>query len=450
MISAAHAGTSRSLLLARLAEARRRTDALFALVPPSRMLERPIAERHRFVFYLGHLEAFDWNLLGARIEDRRQPSELDKLFAFGIDPLGSHLPSEDASEWPDIARIRTYCKDVRHTLDALLPHALDAERFGEPNDDDAPSTAFLMDVAIEHRLMHAETLAYMINQSSAARRIRHTTPAPPVERRLDIVRIPAGATTLGIDRDASRAFAWDNEHDAHRVAVPEFGISRCMVSNGEYLAFVAAGGYDARECWSEADWQWREQHAVTHPAFWVELDRRWYYRSMTELIPLPLDWPVYVSHAEASAYARWAGLALPTEAQWHRAAYGAPDSDGCEGEERAYPWGAAAPDARRGNFDFRSWEPRSVEAHRDGDSAFGVRGLLGNGWEWTSTPFAPFPGFRPFPFYPGYSADFFDGRHYVVKGGSALTAAPLLRRSFRNWFQPHYPYVYAGFRCVAN
>ena len=449
MISAVHAGSSRSLLLARFAEARRRTDALFAMVPPSRMLERPIAERHRFAFYLGHLEAFERNLLGGRGDGQGSASELDALFAFGIDPLGGNLPSEAASEWPDIARIRAYNQDVRRSLDELLPHALDAERFGEPSRDGAPGTAFLMDVAIEHRLMHAETLAYMINQSAAPRRIRRTTPVAPVIRNQDLVRIPAGAATLGIDRDA-RTFAWDNEHDAHRVAVPEFGISRCMVSNGEYLAFVEAGGYAARECWTDADWQWREDQGVTHPAFWVHLDRRWYYRSLTELIPLPLDWPVYVSHAEASAYARWAGLALPTEAQWHRAAYGVPDAAGRAGVERAYPWGAAAPDARRGNFDFRSWEPRSVDAHADGDSAFGVRGMLGNGWEWTSTPFAPFPGFRAFAFYAGYSADFFDGRHYVVKGGSALTAAPLLRRSFRNWFQPHYPYVYAGFRCVAN
>jgi len=83
-------------------------------------------------------------------------------------------------------------------------------------------------------------------------------------------------------------------------------------------------------------------------------------------------------------------------------------------------------------------------------SAFGIANLLGNGWEWTSTVFAPFPGFEPFPFYPGYSANFFDGKHYVAKGGSARTAARLLRRSFRNWFQAHYPYVYAGFRCVAH
>ena len=166
---------------------------------------------------------------------------------------------------------------------------------------------------------------------------------------------------------------------------------------------------------------------------------------MTELIPLPLEWPVYVSHAEASAYARWAGLALPTEAQWHRAAYGTPD-----GSERAYPWGNAAPEARRGNFDFRAWEPRSVDAHRDGDSAFGVRGLARQRLGMDVDAVRAVRRFRSQPFYPGYSADFFDGSHYVLKGGSPLTAAPMLRRSFRNWFQPHYPYLYAGFRCVAN
>lgn len=166
---------------------------------------------------------------------------------------------------------------------------------------------------------------------------------------------------------------------------------------------------------------------------------------MFEEIPLPLDWPVYVSHAEASAYARWANKSLPSEAQWHRAAYGDPP-----GTERAYPWGNDEGIEGRGNFHSFRWDPSAVHAFAENISAFGVAGLLGNGWEWTSTEFTPFPGFAPFAFYPGYSADFFDGRHFVLKGGSARTAGPLLRRSFRNWFQPHYQHVYAGFRCVSG
>lgn len=152
---------------------------------------------------------------------------------------------------------------------------------------------------------------------------------------------------------------------------------------------------------------------------------------MFEEVPLPLDWPVYVSHANATAYAEWAGKSLPTEAQFHRAASGIP-----------------APDT--GNFDFKQWTPAPVHAHPQGRSEFGVHDLVGNGWEWTSTTLGPFPGFERFSFYPGYSADFFDGTHFVLKGGSPRTAVCLLRPSFRNWFQPDYPYIYAIFRCVEN
>jgi formylglycine-generating enzyme required for sulfatase activity len=142
---------------------------------------------------------------------------------------------------------------------------------------------------------------------------------------------------------------------------------------------------------------------------------------------------VYVSHAEASAYARWSGKALPTEAQYQRAAFGSPG-------------GSDAGSLPPGNFNFRSWSPMPVGSFAP--SAFGVFDLVGNGWEWTSTPFAPFEGFEAFSFYPGYSADFFDGKHFILKGASPRTSASLARQSFRNWFQPHYPNIYATFRCV--
>jgi formylglycine-generating enzyme required for sulfatase activity len=162
-------------------------------------------------------------------------------------------------------------------------------------------------------------------------------------------------------------------------------------------------------------------------------------------IPLPLNAPVYVTHAEATAYAHWAGKKLLTEEQFHRAAY-----ETQAGSERPYPWGSAAPDKARGNFDFHHWDPVDVDANPAGDSASGVAQLVGNGWEWTATKFGPFPGFQPLPFYPGYSQNFFDEEHYVMKGGSPVTAACMLRRSFRNWFRPNYPYVYASFRVVEN
>jgi iron(II)-dependent oxidoreductase len=152
-----------------------------------------------------------------------------------------------------------------------------------------------------------------------------------------------------------------------------------------------------------------------------------------------------VSHAEAAAFARWKGARLPSEAEFHRAAFGSP-----AGDERAFPWGNAQPDERHGNFDLRHWDPMPVGSYPGGVSAWGVHDLIGNGWEWTSTIFAPFPGFTPTPAYPRYSADFFDGGHYVMKGASPATAAELVRRSWRNWFRPRYPYPYATFRCVRS
>jgi ergothioneine biosynthesis protein EgtB len=260
-----------------------------------------------------------------------------------------------------------------------------------------------------------------------------------------MVEIPAGSATLGLLRSNAKMFGWDNEYEAHTVAVPAFSIDQYEVTNREYLQFMEAGGYQNRLLWSEADWNWKTQQDISHPVFWNRVNGDWHYRTMFEDVPLPLDWPVYVSHAEASAFARWVRKDLPTEAQWHRAAYGTP-----EGPERPYPWGADAPSRRLGNFDFERWDPTPVGAFPHGQSAFGVADLIGNGWEWTATAFGPFSGFEAFSFYPGYSANFFDGQHYVMKGGSPRTAACMLRRSFRNWFQPHYQYVYAGFRCVRN
>jgi formylglycine-generating enzyme required for sulfatase activity len=161
---------------------------------------------------------------------------------------------------------------------------------------------------------------------------------------------------------------------------------------------------------------------------------------MFEEIPLPPDWPAYVSQAEASAYAAWKGRRVMTEPEFHRAAYGSPAG------ERAQPWGDAPADATRGHFDFAGFDPVPVGSCPAGASAWGIHDLVGNGWEWTSTIFAPFAGFTPMPSYPEYSAEFFDGLHYVMKGASPATANELVRRSFRNWFRGNYPYVYAKFR----
>jgi ergothioneine biosynthesis protein EgtB len=285
-----------------------------------------------------------------------------------------------------------------------------------------------------HRLPHAHKhrpadLTYELTDPSVTR---------------DTAYIPAGSVTLGADQGGGR-FGWDNEFGPTRVEVPGFDIDVHNVTNRDYLEFVEADGYQRRELWSDADWAWLQSERVEFPTFWLRDDGGWSWHGMFEDLPLPLSWPVYVSQAEASAFARWNGRRLPTEAEYHRAAFGAPG-----GTDRAYPWGNEPPHPSRGNFDFTSWEPVPAGARPAGASAWGVQDLIGNGWEWTSTVFAPFPGFSPMASYPEYSAEFFDGQHYVIKGGSPATARELVRASFRNWFRPNYPFVYAAFRTAAS
>ncbi|HYM79905.1 MAG TPA: SUMF1/EgtB/PvdO family nonheme iron enzyme [Candidatus Limnocylindria bacterium] len=427
---------TRQGLMARLTDARRQSDALFGVLSPEGLLERPIPERHRLIFYLGHLEAFDWNLLSRALEIPAFQPSLDQLFAFGIDPTDGGLPNEPASAWPPEAAVREYSRRAREAIDQGL-ESVDRSDPRLQND-------VLIHVAIEHRLMHLETLAYLLHRMPYAlkRAPKAADLTPPAgAMQAGRVRIPAGRATLGLPRNGG--FGWDNEFEEHTVEVPGFGIDVTPITNGEYLEFMRAGGYENRELWSDAAWEWKAREGVSHPGFWVPRDGGFAYRGMFGEQLLALDWPVYVSHAEASAYARWAGRTLPTEAQFHRAACGTP-----AGEERRYPWGNEPPEPHHGNFDSQRWDPAPVGSYPAGRSAFGVADLLGNGWEWTASRFGPFPGFVPFPFYRGYSADFFDGKHFVMKGGSARTAACMVRRSFRNWFQPHYPYVYAGFRLV--
>ncbi len=436
MLVAQERASGTQSLLQRIVEARRQSDSLFEIVRPEFLYERPIPERHRIIFYIGHLEAFDWNLLSERAFHLKNfHPDFDRLFAFGIDPVGSGLPSDKPADWPTINAVRAYVRETRSALDDKLA-TLSFEGGSE--------LPRLLNVAIEHRLMHVETLAYMLHQLPLSQKIPQPDPSAsailPVIHRM--IAVPEGQATLGLPRSGEE-FGWDNEFEQHTEFVPAFQIDQYMVTNQQYLDFISDGGYERREFWRDTDWEWKTGHSISHPAFWKRVGDRWVYRNMFEEIPLPADWPVYVSQAEASAFARWAGKSLPTESEWHRAAYGSVD-----GRERLYPWGDEPPSTQHGNFDFARWSPAPINAFPDGRSAFGVEGMLGNGWEWTSTPFSPFPGFEKFPFYPGYSADFFDGKHFVIKGGSARTAACMLRPTFRNWFQSHYQYVYAGFRCV--
>ena len=420
---------------------RRRSRAIFDLVADEAYYKRPIAQRHPLVFYEGHLPAFSFNTLVNR--GLGQPSideRLQSLFARGIDPSESDHKSGNAVHWPERSDVRQFADEADRRVIAALTHA-DLDQPGHPLLDRAEA-AFAI---LEHEAMHQETLLYMWHRLPFEQKRKPSGYEPRVNGMVpssDWVDVDAGRAVLGIDRHAV-PFGWDNEHPGYTVDVPAFSIQRHNVTNAVFAEFVDAGGYSDARWWRPEDYVWMQAEGITHPQFWMQVDGEFFWRGMFDRLLLPPSWPVYVSQAEASAYARWRAARLPSEAEFQRAAFGTPD-----GDVRQHPWGNDRPEEKRGVFDFAAWDPEPAGTHPAGQSAWGVEDLVGNGWEWTSTVFGPFPGFRPMPSYPEYSADFFDGEHFVMKGASPATAQELLRPTFRNWFRARYPYVYATFRCV--
>src|ERR1700686_4420139 len=214
-------------LSARITDARARTDQLFAIVRNESMYDRPISERHRIIFYVGHLEAFDWNLLADRAFGLRPfQRTFDQLFSFGIDPVGGGLPTDTPLDWPQRDEITSYVGAVRERLDEAINEALSKPDKGHPQ------LKTMLEVAVEHRLMHAETLAYMLHRLPSEKKIGDEIIRKPAKPRVkpDLVEIPAGRATLGLVKETGDEFGWDNEMDAHDVAVPALSIGKVNVT----------------------------------------------------------------------------------------------------------------------------------------------------------------------------------------------------------------------------
>jgi ergothioneine biosynthesis protein EgtB len=434
--------TTPSLFLDWYTRNRVRTRAIFDLLEEDAYYSQPIDLRHPIVFYEGHLPAFSFNTLVKRaLGGRSIDARLESLFARGIDPSPDGGAAA-TTQWPERSQVQAFVAEADRRVREVLASG-DLDRPGDPLLHRSEAVFAIL----EHEAMHQETLLYMWHRLPLEQKRRPSTYQPlanghvPDEEWIDV---PGGRATLGVDQGVL-PFGWDNEHPHFGVDVAPIQIQRHKVTNAAFLEFVEAGGYDAERWWTPADWAWLKTTGARSPLFWERLDGVWYWRGMFDLIPLPQSWPVYVSHGEGAAYARWRGARLPSEAEFQRAAYGTAQSG-----EQPHPWGSAAPSPAHGVFDFVSWDPSPAGGHPAGRSAWGVDDLVGNGWEWTRTVFTPFPGFQPMPAYPEYSADFFDGEHFVMKGASPVTARELLRPTFRNWFRARYPYVYAAFRCVRS
>ncbi len=340
---------------------------------------------------------------------------------------------------------RSYAQRVR----ASAFEVLDGCRFGGSG---LTSGGFVFGMVAQHEQQHDETML-------ATHQLRDGAPlleAPPAPAGGGVlasdpppeVVVPAGPFRMGTDGAAgAEAWALDNERPAHRVEVPAFAMEAVPVTNRRYARFIADGGYQRPELWSEPGWRHRTEAGLEAPQFWsAGPDGRWMRRRFGVVEEVPPDQPVvHVCFFEAEAFAAWAGKRLPTEAEWEKAARWDPAT----GASRAYPWGEEAPSARHANLGQRHLSPAGVGAYPEGATPSGIHQLLGDVWEWTSSGFEGYPGFRAFP-YREYSEVFFGGDFRMLRGGSFGTDAVACRGTFRNWDLPVRRQIFAGIRLVRD
>jgi gamma-glutamyl hercynylcysteine S-oxide synthase len=332
---------------------------------------------------------------------------------------------------------RVYVREVRDKVLDVLDRV---ELEGRPLVDNG----FAFGMIAQHEQQHDETML-ATHQLRVGPPVLHA-PAPPAAvspPKVKEVLVPGGLFTMGTSIEP---WALDNERPAHQVHVDPYFIDTAPVTNGEYAAFVDAGGYDDRRWWTDDGWEYRQHAGLRAPRFWERAGDRWLRTRFGVVEPIPADEPVvHVSFHEAQAYAAWAGRRLPTEAEWEKAARFDPRT----GRSLRFPWGDEEPTAEHANLAQRHLGPAPVGAYPAGVSPLGVHQLIGDVWEWTSTDFAGYPGFRAFP-YREYSEVFFGPKYKVLRGGSFGTDPVACRATFRNWDYPIRRQIFAGFRCARD
>jgi iron(II)-dependent oxidoreductase len=421
--------------------ARERTLELFNLAREEDLHQSPGFGFRPIIWHLAHIGVFEAYWLLQKLKHEPAPDErYERIF----DPIST--PREESKNLPSRREMEAYLAGVR----GRSMRVLEETSFDEANP--LVREGYIFHLVLQHEYQHQETLCYLLHLLPSTMKKR---PAQDVSRLFvsagreqssspEMVTVAAGPFEMGA---MTGSFVYDNELPRHRRELPAFKIDRLLTTNAEYASFIAEGGYDRRECWSEEGWSWREREGWQAPLYWQrEAVDTWRVRGLFDEASLEAQHPVTgISWYEAEAYARFRGKRLPTEAEWERAAAW----DAAHQQGSRFAWGDEEPTVALCNFDNRWWGTTPVGSFPAGASAAGCLDMTGNVWEWTGDAFEGYPGFEAFP-YPEYSEVWFDGDHRVLKGGSWATRAPLLRNSFRNFFRRHFRIAFAGIRCATD
>ena len=400
--------------------------------------KKPIALRHPLIFYLGHTATFFMNklILSGLLNQRINP-EFESIFSVGVDEMGWDDLNDAHYDWPSVNEVKAYRHQIREVVDKLILTA----PLTLPIDWNHSWWPIIM--GIEHERIHLETSSVLIRQHA----LKYVKPHPAYEPcrhsgiapQNHLVSIPADLVQLGKKRD-DPIYGWDNEYGLHEAAVPEFQASLYLVSNQEFLAFIDASGYTSDTLWEEEGLAWKNFADATHPTFWSKHGTTWQLRVMTEIIPMPWDWPVEVNYHEAKAFCNWKKMQtgqsarLPTEDEWDRLYQHSGLTDIKHAEQAS------------ANIHLDHYaSPCPVSEFKQGE----LYDVTGNVWQWTETPIYPFEGFQVHPLYDDFTTPTFDDRHNLIKGGSWISSGNESRHSARYAFRRHF-FQHAGFRYVVS
>ena len=417
-----------------LLRARERTIALTDAVDDDDLVRQHSRLMSPLVWDLAHVGNQE-ELWLVRDVGRRDPvrQDIDELY----DAFKHGRSSRPSLPLLGPAEARAYVREVRDkVLDVLDTAPLE----GRPLVRDA----FAFGMVAQHEQQHDETML-ATHQLRVGAPVLQAEDPPPARATLASteVLIPAGEFTMGT---STEPWALDNERPAHTVSTGAYFLDTTPVTYGDYLRFVEAGGYRQQQWWSTAGWRHVQEAGLEAPQFLSRDGDRWWRTRFGHVEPVREDEPVtHVCFHEAEAYAAWAGKRLPTEAEWEKAARWDPET----GRSRRFPRGDEDPRPEHANLGQRHLRAAPVGAYPAGASPLGVHQLVGDVWEWTSSDFAPYPGFAVFP-YPEYSAVFFGPDYKVLRGGSFGTDPVACRGTFRNWDYPVRRQIFAGFRCARD
>ena len=434
-------------------------ESLFDLLSDDdAFLQQPEKLRHPLIFYFGHTATFFINkLILAKLIHRRIDAKIESTCAVGVDEMSWDDLNAAHYEWPSVARLREYRDEVRRTVDAFITNMPLSTPITWR------SCAWPIIMGIEHERIHLETSSVLFRQLSlrylkpksamfalcnTARRNRSEVPSN------SLVPIDGGHVSAARPRD-SALYGWDNEYGHHDVDVASFKAAAFLVSNAEFYEFMLDGGYSQRDWWTDDGWKWRAYKDVTHPVFWMPVDRDavtgeivYAYRSLNRETAMPWDWPVDVNYMEAKAFCNWKAaktgrnIRLPSEDEWRRLRdTHFPEKNGA-GEVNDQPYWTRAP----GNINLEHW---SSACPVDTFNFGGVYDVIGNVWQHTETPISGYSGFEYHPLYDDFSVPTFDNRHNIIVGGSFFSTGNEATRHARYAFRRHF-YQHAGFRYVES